>query len=271
MDLLFFKIALFAYFLSTAGYTISLLAKRVLPARLSAWIFLSAFLLHTVSLLFRGVDAGLNPAANLHEALSFFAWAVSGIYLFIQSKTKTKVLGAFVAPVSFLLMLAAAGGLGASLAVPSVLKGSLVTLHIVLSIIGEALFALAGCAGVVYLIQDTFIKHRKMTGFSRILPSLGDLDRINHLCLLLGFPLLTLGVIAGSIWAGTVWGSHWNWDPKQVFTLIAWLSYAVLLHQRLAIGWSGRKAALLSIAAFLVILFTLIGVNVMFTTSHSFV
>ncbi|MBW2673423.1 MAG: cytochrome c biogenesis protein CcsA [Deltaproteobacteria bacterium] len=100
--------------------------------------------------------------------------------------------------------------------------------------------------------------------------SLGDLDRINHLCTVWGFPLLTFGIIAGSIWARTVWGSNWHWDPKQVFTAVSWVLYAVLVHQRIAIGWKGRKVALLSIIAFAGLLFAFIGVNALFVTMHRF-
>ena len=109
--------------------------------------------------------------------------------------------------------------------------------------LGEALFAVASCAGLMYLIQDDMIKKKKTGSLIRLFPSLRDLDRINHLCLVWGFPLLTLGVLAGSLWARIVWGSHWQWDSKQVWTLLAWGSYGFLLHQRLAIGWQGRRAA----------------------------
>lgn len=273
MDILFFKIALCAYLISTLGYIASLLIGRVLIARASTWILLGAFIVHTVYFLFRGIETGHSPFINLYESLSFFAWAISGIYLAFQVKTKTRVLGAFVSPIAFLLMMAAStsGGLGGDVSMPAILQGRWVTIHVILSVAGEALFALACLAGVMYLIQDGFIKSKKVSGFSRLLPSLRDLDRINHICLLWGFPLLTLGVIAGSIWARTVWGSHWHWDPKQVWTLIAWAFYAVLLHQRLAIGWKGRKIAFFSIVAFLILLFAFVGVYMFFTTSHRFV
>ena len=150
------------------------------------------------------------------------------------------------------------------------LKGGLVTAHITLSVAGEALFALASCAGAMYLIQDRLIKYKTIGSFSRLLPSLKDLDKINYLCLLWGFPLLTLGVLAGSIWARTVWGSHWQWDPKQIWTLTTWLLYALLLHQRLAIGWKGHRVALFSLLAFILLLIGFIVEKLFFTTVHNF-
>ena len=240
-------------------------------ARISTWIFFSAFILHAASFLFRCVETGHSPFVNLYNSLSFFAWAISGVYLAFQVKTKTRVLGAFVSPVAFLLMMVASIRLGEGVSMPAILEGYWVPVHIILSISGEALFTLACLAGAMYLIQDRFIKSKKVSGFSRLLPPLRDLDRINHICLLWGFPLLTLGVIAGSIWARTVWGSHWQWDPKQVWTLIVWGFYAILLHQRLAIGWKGRKVAFFSIVAFLILLFAFVGANVFFITSHRFI
>jgi cytochrome c-type biogenesis protein CcsB len=270
MALLFFKSALAAYLISTIGYIVSLLVRRVMFAKVSAGILLVAFVLHTISLISKFLASGHLSVTGIHDTLFLFAWILCGIYLVLQLKTKTRVLGAFISPVAFLLMIVASVGLGGAVLLPEVLKGGLVTAHIILSVAGEALFALASCAGAMYLIQDRLIKNKSIGSFSRLLPPLKDLDRINHICLLWGFPLLTLGVVAGSIWARTVWGSHWQWDPKQVWTLSAWLIYALLLHQRLAIGWKGHRVALFSILAFILLLIGVAVEKAFFTTVHNF-
>jgi cytochrome c-type biogenesis protein CcsB len=272
MDVFFFKIALAAYTASTLAYLASLVVRRVWIAKGAGWIFFSAFLLHTVYFIFRFPDRGIIPAQNIFEALSFFAWAVAGIFLAFQLRTKTRVLGALVSPVALVLMLLASVKLGSEALVPVALQGRLVSVHILLSVTGEALFAVACLAGVMYLAQDNLIKNRRITTLSRYLPSLRDLDNINHICLLWGFPLLTLGVIAGSLWARSVWtGSEWPWDPKMIWTLSAWVFYGILLHQRLAIGWKGRKIAFFSILAFAILLFAFVGVNMFYTSVHRFV
>jgi ABC-type transport system involved in cytochrome c biogenesis permease subunit len=196
---------------------------------------------------------------------------MAAAYLALQMKTKTRVLGAFVSPVICLFMVIASIGLGGVVNAHPMLRGSLVTAHVILSVAGEALFAVASCAGVMYLIQDGLIRRKRAGGLSRLLPPLGDLDRINHICLLGGVPLLTLGGLAGSVWARIVWGSHWQWDPKQVWTLLAWGGYAFLLHQRLAIGWRGRTAARWSLALFVILLVMLIVGLPFFGTLHRFV
>jgi cytochrome c-type biogenesis protein CcsB len=270
MDITLFKFALIAYLASTIGYIASLSMKRVTAAKVANWTIFVAFIFHTLSLIARWVATGRIPVIGIYETLSLFAWAMTAAYLAFQLKTKTRVLGAFVSPVAFLLAIIASVRLGGEVAMPTILQGSMVAIHVILSIAGEALFAVASCAGLMYMIQDGLLKKKKATGFIRFLPSLKDLDNVNHLCLLWGFPLLTLGIIAGSIWARTVWGTHWQWDPKQVWTLIVWLSYAFLLHQRLAIGWRGHRAALLSCVALIILLSLFAVEKTFFTTIHRF-
>ncbi|MBN2284764.1 MAG: cytochrome c biogenesis protein CcsA [Deltaproteobacteria bacterium] len=270
MESLLFKTALLLYALSTVGYMVSLLMKRVLAAKVSTWVLCAAFAVHSVYIVFRWVAAGYNPAVNLYEALSFSAWAIAGVYLLSQVKTKTRVLGAFVSPIVLVLAITALPRAAGDLAIPAMLRSTWVSAHVASILIAGALLALACIAGIAYLVQDNLLKKKRGYGFIRLLPPLRDLDRINHVSIVAGFFLLTFGVVAGSVWAGTVWGSRWYWDPKQVCTLISWFLYAVLLHQRLAIGWKGRKAALLSIIAFGILLFAFVGVNIFFVTVHHF-
>ncbi len=266
-----FKMALAVYFASALLYGASLWEKRVFPARFGAGFMFAALLLHTFSFAALWFQEGEAPVIGIHDALSLFAWVMAAAYLFFQLKTKTRVLGAFVSPLICLFMVVASVGLGGAVNAPAMLRGSLVTVHVILSVAGEALFVVASCAGLMYLIQDFFIRRKKAVRMSRLLPPLGDLDRINHICLLWGFPLFTLGGLAGSLWARIVWGSHWQWDPKQVWTLLAWACYALLLHQRLAIGWRGRKAARWSLAVFVLLLVLLIVGLSSFGTLHRFV
>jgi len=103
------------------------------------------------------------------------------------------------------------------------------------------------------------------------LPNLQILDEINYKLITLGFPLLTLAIITGALWAESAWGSYWRWDPKEVWSLITWFIYALVLHARLTAGWRGRKAAMLSIAGFISVIFTFFGVNLLLKGLHAFV
>ena len=102
------------------------------------------------------------------------------------------------------------------------------------------------------------------------MPSLETLDRINHYSLMYGFPFLTIGMVPGAIYAQYALGTYWQWDPKEVWSLITWLFYAVLLHARVALGWRGRRAAIMSIVAFLILIFSFIGASLWLSDYHSF-
>ncbi|MDP1991231.1 MAG: cytochrome c biogenesis protein CcsA [Syntrophales bacterium] len=271
MGIVLFKTALAVYLVCAVVYGASLWVRRVLTARFATGLMVAALVIHTSSFASRWLTAGMSPAVGIHDALSFFAWVMAAAYLALQLKTKTRVLGAFVSPVICLIMVVASVELAGTVGAPAMLQGSLVTLHVMLSVTGEALFALASCAGLMYLIQDSLIKRKKAGSLIRLFPSLNDLDRINNLCLSWGFPLLTLGVLAGSLWARIVWGSHWQWDPKQIWTLLAWFLYAFLLHQRLVMGWRGHKAARWSLMVFAILVTLLIFGKLCFQTVHNFV
>lgn len=270
MEIIAFKAALAVYLIGAAGFAASLLVKRVAVARLATGIVTAGFLIHSFFILFRWLESGYSPVVTVAEALSFVAWAVTGLYLAFQTATKTRVLGAFVAPLALLLMLAASTGITGPVEVDGTLKTYWVTVHVLFSLTGNALFALACCASLMYLVQDTLIRKRRISDLTRVLPSLGDLDRINHISVVWGFLVLTAGIIAGAFWGRIVWGSPVLWDAKQIATLAAWVLCGLLLHQRLAMGWKGKKAAYLSIGAFTVLLFSFVGVSLFFTTVHRF-
>ena len=96
------------------------------------------------------------------------------------------------------------------------------------------------------------------------------LDSLNYVCLTFGFPLITIGLISGFVYAGAVWQSFWHWDPKEILSVVTWLIYAVLLHERLAVGWRGRRAAIMAIIGFSVILVTFVGTSIILKVHHSF-
>ena len=154
--------------------------------------------------------------------------------------------------------------------IPPTLQGILLPIHVTFALLGNAFFALAACVSVMYLIQEHYIKRKRLGGLYFILPSLELLDELNRRCLIYGFPLLTIGIITGSIWAEAVWGSYWSWDPKQIGSLVTWLLYAILLHGRLTVGWRGRRAALYAIGAFAILISSYLMINLLSLGAHAF-
>jgi ABC-type transport system involved in cytochrome c biogenesis permease subunit len=170
-----------------------------------------------------------------------------------------------------LFVIAAAGEEAGKSLRPQNLQSWITALHLFLAIIGEVLFVIASCAGIMFVMQNALLKNKKLSKMSRLLPSLNDLDRINYLCLLWGFPLLSVGVIAGVIFAQISWESGWLTDPKVIWTFACWIIYGFLLHQRLAIGWKGYRMAVISGAAFILLLLSYGSVRLFFSTLHNFI
>ena len=271
LEISLFALALTCCALATAGYLLSLLVRKVVLAKGSTWILAGGGLFLTFNLLLGAANSSGWVNFGSRHFLSIYAWTIAGIYLGLQFKTKTRLLGAFIAPIILLFLIAAAGQESDKNLVPPQWQGWLTTFHLVLAIAGEALFVLASAAGAMFMIQNNLLKHKKPGKMGRLLPSLSDLDWINHLGLLWGFPLLTLGMIGGAVYAAFVWGGFWPGDPKVIWSFAIWLVYGFLLHQRLAIGWKGSRMAALSGSAFLLFLLSALVIRYFFSTVHNFV
>jgi len=173
-------------------------------------------------------------------------------------------------PIVFVLMLSSSVFPREIKELSPVLQSSWFGIHISLAFLGDAAFAMAAGIGLMYLMQEHFVKSKHLGDLFHRLPSLQILDEINYRLISLGFPLLTLAIITGALWAQNAWGSYWRWDPKEVWSLITWFIYALVLHVRLTKGWRGKRAAILSIIGFCAVLFTFFGVNLLHKGLHIF-
>lgn len=239
-------------------------------ARLGRMFLLIGVVLHAAGFALRYVAAGYTPVTNLFESLSFFALSIAAAFLVFELRYNLRILGSFIAPLAFAFSIFAAFLPGEVATLAPALNSYWLPVHVILLFIGDAVFAVAFGAGIMYLMQEKEVKRKRMGAIFKRLPSLDVLDDINYRCLTVGFPLLTLGIITGSIWAEYAWGSYWSWDPKETWSLITWLLYAALLHGRLTVGWRGRKAAILAIVGFCAVLFTFLGVNLLLPGLHTY-
>jgi len=270
VNLLLFKITLLLYFVSTVLYLIDVIARRGKTGRAARWILVGGFAVHCVTLVSGYLEAGYTPVTNLYESLSFFAWAIVGIFLLFDIRYRMTVLGAFSCPLALVLMIVSSAAPKTVQELNPVLDSWWFPIHVILAFSGNAVFAVAFAAGIMYLLQERMLKSKKFSALYYRLPSLETLDSINYKCLTFGFPLMTMGIISGAIWANSAWGGYWRWDPKETWALITWFLYAALLHGRLTIGWRGRRAAIFAIIGFLCLLFTFLGVNLLLSGEHSF-
>lgn len=270
MNVLFFQLTLGFYLGGTIAYLVYLLSSHERTAWAGRLLLGVGFCSHGLAFMLRYIEAGHAPLVNLHESLSFFAWLVVGFFLLLRYRYKVEMLGAFVSPLALLLVIGAAALPKEILPLPPALRSWWLPIHVTFAFLGDAIFALAFCAGVVYLIQERLVKSKRVGALSGRLPSLEVLDEVNYRALTIGFPLLTIGIVTGAVWAEYAWGSYWSWDPKETWSLITWLLYAALLHQRLMIGWRGKKAAIMAIVGFGAVLFTFLGVNLLMEGLHTY-
>ena len=260
-NILLFKITLLFYFVATVLYLVDVIGRQERVGRIGRWVLLGGFVVHCATLAARFAAAGYTPAANLHDSLSFFAWAIVGTFLLFDLSYRLTVLGAFACPLALVLMIAGSAALRRHRALNPALNSWWFPVHVTLAFLGDAVFAVAAVAGIMYLLQERMLKSKKFSALYYRLPSLETLDSINYKCLTFGFPLMTMGIISGAVWANSAWGTYWSWDPKETWALITWFLYAALLHGRLTIGWRGRRAAIFAIIGFACLLFTFLGVN----------
>ena len=263
-----FIIAVIAYFFSCACYFGYLFFQKTVLQRIAIGLMLTAFALHTAFLIASGIRAGNFPVNNLRETLSVTAWAITAVFLGFAYVYKLKILGVYAAPLITLTLIAAYKMPAPVFENPKLFKSWWLATHIVTIFLGNAAFALACGVGILYLLQEKAIKQKRRGFFFSRLPSLDLLDTTGYACIVVGFSMVTIGLITGVVYAKAIWGHFWSWDPKEVWSAITWLFYAALLHERLAVGWRGRRAAIMAIIGFGVLLFTFFGVNFLLQGHH---
>ncbi len=224
--------------------------------RMPGTVFVAALGAHLAFLLLDAPQAGEPPLADISQILSVSSFGLGIAFLLASYRFDVTVLGAFVAPLSLMLFLAA--GLGSSYApVSPRVQSAMLTLHIGANVLGLVAFALAFVAGVAYMLQEHLLRQRQLTGAFQRLPSLGVLDTIGLRSVLTGFPLLTFGMVTGTFWLLRSDGSQFY--VSQALGLVAWAIFAGVIVLRVAAGWRGRKAALGTMMGFVFTLLVLVG------------
>ncbi|MCG3206135.1 MAG: Cytochrome c biogenesis protein CcsA [Elusimicrobia bacterium] len=203
------------------------------------------------------------PWSNWFESFSFFAFVIALEYLVVQLRRELPILGVFITPfIFFILMVALKSPVGMQIpTLNPVLQSPWLAVHVSLMFVAYAAFANAFGVGLAFLVQERQIKSHKPTGLIFRMPSLDELDHMIYRIIWWAVPVLTMGLLLGSHWAYLAWGRYWGWDPKEISAAITWASYFFYLLMRSPFGWRGRKAVLLSIIGFLIMLGSYIGVN----------
>ncbi|MBI3598644.1 MAG: cytochrome c biogenesis protein CcsA [Nitrospirae bacterium] len=268
-QIIFFRTSLFFYFLGCLLFLLNLWDKKggtppaetsqksaTLPIsqRIAFVVTGVGFLCHTIALGLQ-LQSGV-PFSSLKEAISFFSWAIVLIFFWVELKYQVYVMGSLILPMAFLSLISAATLPIDTHPVDPALKGTLLGVHTTLSVLGIVAFAIAAVSGMMYLVQERFLKSKQFGPLYYKLPSLDLLDQWNKTALFCGIPLLTLGIISGALWSQYARGFFWSSNsPKQLLSLSAWFFYLIVLQGRLTFGFRARRGALLSIIGFVGIIF----------------
>jgi len=236
----------------------------------------SNFLLFLI-LGLRWIISGYFPLSNLYESLLFLDWCLLFILIVAETKTRTKLLGAVLLPITLLIISFASLILPTQMqeAAPLVpaLQSNWLMMHVSMMMLSYATLILGSLLSILFLVVQKFTtnsnKIQQNLAQTKI-QLLENIDTWSYRTIGLGFPFLTIGIIAGAVWANEAWGSYWSWDPKETWALITWLIFAAYIHARLTKGWVGEKAALLGSIGFIIVWICYLGVNFLGQGLHSY-
>lgn len=263
-----FSITFVIYIVSAVLYFIYLFTKREKAASAGYITAIVGLFVHSIALVMRTIESGHAPFTNMYESLSFLGWSAVLAYLVMEGKYKIRKAGPYFFLIVIAILALASSPLMPKAATPLVpaLQSYWLWLHVSVTLMGEAFFAIAFVTSILYLVADS----REKKGIKTTISS-ERLDSLSYRCIAVGFPLFTLGgLVFGMVWAYKAWGSYWSWDPKEVWSLITWFVFALYLHTRVVMGWKGRRSALIAILGFLAALFTYFGVNYLLAGLHSY-
>jgi cytochrome c-type biogenesis protein CcsB len=237
----------------------------------------TGLVLHVLAILTRGLAEHRVPWGNMYEFLAACTCMAVLALVAASIRYRAYYMGLFVLlpvvltlGIDLTLIYTPAGSL-----VPA-LQSYWIAIHVTAMIVACGLFIFGAVVTTLYLLADR--SERRIAagrpswsaGILQHLPRPAVLDQLSYRSVLFGFPVWTFGVMAGAIWADHAWGRYWGWDPKETWSFITWVAYAMFLHARATGGWRGRRAAWIHLAAFGCLMFNLIGVNLFITGLHSY-
>ena len=263
MDILWI-IILMGYAVCVAQSIFALTTKRPVlrkPALIALAIALGA---HTAWLFLRGLRTGRCPLVGVQEMSAFLSWGLVLLALLAYRWYHANALKAFIFPI--VLVLAAIAAISPSPSQPAPefsnsLQSVLLPAHIGLLLLAYASFFVAFGAGVMYIIQERELKHKRFGTVFYKLPSLDTCDAISSRAMAIGFVLMTLGIVGGLWYSYSRYHIYWQAGPIEIFSVVTWLVYLIIIQSRINAGWGGRAAALASIVSFVIVVCSLVGVR----------
>ena len=297
------------FFITLIYWAKTIYIKNKELSNLSKQSMIIAYICITGFLLNRWLYSGHLPLSNLYESSMFLSWSLSLIHIILEVQNQNDWIGIITAPSAMLTHAFATLGIPkemqqSTILVPA-LQSNWLMMHVSMMMLSYATLLLGSLLAITFLCI-TFKQNNKFSIFycninyliwsffskkqylnrekknnsqkffflfsvdSRKWKLTQQLDHWSYRIISLGFPLLTIGILSGAVWANEAWGSYWSWDPKETWALITWLIFAIYLHTRMNKGWQGKKPAIVASLGFFIIWICYLGVNLLGKGLHSY-
>lgn len=264
-----FWFALRIYMVTTALHVVLVLFRlpdnRVLKTLAQITLY-AAFTGHTASLILRGVAAGHLPVKGLFETMNFYSWTMVFLYVVVIVRHDRPVMGAFVLPISFAILLLSSSAPRHLTPLMPALKTIWFEIHVITAFAGYAFFAFGFSMAVMWLLRKP-LKEFLMEK-ADCFPDEDMLDELSYQVIAWGYVAFSVSMVSGGIWAYLAWQDYWIWTPKELWSTIIWLYYTFYLHTRYTKGWQGKRANWMAVIGYCIVLFTYFGVSLLFKSSH---
>ncbi|KUO62671.1 MAG: cytochrome C biogenesis protein CcsB [Gracilibacter sp. BRH_c7a] len=243
------------YLLASVIYFLS--RENLSRQRIAQMFVIAGFLANSLALFFRAMLVGRLPLTNGAEFILWFTWFTMLLYLFYEIRSKSKGAGGAVALLAALLVATIPLLMGHQLsnesALMPALKSHWLISHVLTAMFSYGSFAVAAGISAVQLTKRST-----------------KAEYWIHKIVTFGFVMLTLAIVLGAIWAEQAWGRYWSWDPKETWALVTWIIYAIYFHLHRQEAWKEKRANLLVVGGFILVLFTFFGVNYLLSGLHSY-
>jgi ABC-type transport system involved in cytochrome c biogenesis permease subunit len=265
MQLLWIPILL-GYTFCVAQSILALTARRPVLQKAATLSLIIAFGAHTGWILLESIKTGRCPLVGIQEIPTFLSWLLLLSYLIVQRWYRTAALNAFVLPI--VLVLATIGAVAPDapehqVAPNAPLQEVLLPVHVGLILLSYAAFFIAFGAGLMYMIQERELRSKRFGTLFYRLPSLDSCDDLSARSMAAGFVLLTIGIFVGFLFSHARFGLYWQGGPLEIFSVVTWVLYLVLIQSRMTASWGGRASAMASIISFLIVICSLVGVRIL--------
>jgi cytochrome c-type biogenesis protein CcsB len=256
-----FIVTIVLYILDSIWEVGSLFRPGAFSKRLSNYFILTGLSFHCAFLIVVSIRSGTLPVSTLFESSTFYLSLIVLLSVILKFLYRLQALTPFVMPIVTGFSIASIALVRNDLALTYNLKTFWFFAHIIPLFLGYASFTVSFIFSIMYLTQERQLKKKSFGPLFENLPSLETLDALMWKTITLGFPLLTIGLVSGTVWAKTsnILGLLWYLDPKVTLGALTWLIYAAILHLRLGASFHGTRVAIVTIAGFVIVILTFIG------------